>query len=77
MSKKTKTAKRKVGRKGTTEYGTPIYMTVNASNNNHLVELAIGKAIEEANEYKSVLYLTVNSGVPKPPPCLPGQNCNG
>ncbi len=54
-----------------TEYGQPIYMTVNASNNSELVKIAIETAIEEAAEYKSVLYLTVNSGSPSQPPPPP------
>ncbi len=54
-----------------TEYGQPIYMTVNASNNSELVKQAIETAIEEAAEYKSVLYLTVNSGTPPDVPPIP------
>ena len=77
MKKNAKTGKKKAVRKATTEYGSPIYATINASYNKELVLEASAKIIEEAYEYKSVLYLVINSGVPKPPPCLPGQNCNG
>ena len=56
-----------------TNYGPPIYMTVNASNNSELIKQAIETAIEEASEYGSVLYLTINSGTPNdPPPTPPG-----
>jgi len=49
-------------------------MTVNASNNYYLAAGLVEKAIEEAAEYKSVLYLTVNSGNPPfPPVCPPGD----
>lgn len=77
--KRGKTAKVKAAAVGNTEYGTPIYATINASNNTPLVISAVGKIIEEAYEYKSVLYLVVNSGSPgQPPKCPPGfPNCIG
>lgn len=57
------------------EYGVPIYMTVNASEVTVKIENVIKVAIEEANEYHSTLYLTVNSGKPPdPPPTPPGGN---
>lgn len=68
--KKGKTAK-------VTKVYPPVYLTINASNNGALINDVIETAIEEAAEYGSVLYVTVNSGSPKPPPCPPGQNCNG
>ena len=74
MKKKGKTAKKKAVVKEATDYGAPIYMTVNASNNYYLAAGLVEKAIEEAAEYKSVLYLTVNSGNPPfPPVCPPGD----
>lgn len=77
MKKKGKTGKAVV--EDTTDYGSPIYMTVNASNNYYLAAGLVAKAIEEAAEYKSVLYLTVNSGNPPfPPVCPPGDpKCQG
>lgn len=79
MKKKGKTGKAKAAQEATTDYGSPIYMTVNASNNYYLAAGLVAKAIEEAAEYKSVLYLVVNSGNPPfPPVCPPGDpRCQG
>lgn len=65
-----KGATAKAVQEDTTSY--PVYITINASNNAALVNEVIETAIEEAAEYGSVLYVTVNSGQPKPPPCPPG-----
>lgn len=55
------------------EYGVPIYLTINASNNKDVIMDVIGKAIEEAVEYNCPLYITVNAGSPtQPPPKPPG-----
>lgn len=79
MAKKKVTAKPKAGHTGSGDYGSPIYMTINASNNYYLAAGLVAKAVEEAAEYKSVLYLTVNSGNPPfPPVCPPGDpKCQG
>lgn len=66
--KKGKTAK------PTSEY-LPVYLTVNASNNPALIGYAISKAMEEAHEYKQLLYVTVNSGNPPVPPICPPGGC--
>lgn len=73
MSKKEKTGQ--VERKEATEYS-PVYLTVNASNNPALVGYTIEKSFAEAAEYKLLLYLTINSGNPPPPICPPGFDCN-
>lgn len=62
--KKGKTAK-------VTKVYPPVYLTINASNNGPLINDVIETAIEEANEYGSVLYVTVNSGSPSQPPPPP------
>lgn len=74
--KKEQTGKAKAEALASSEYGPPIYATINASYNKDLVLAETEKLIHEAYEYNSVLYITVNSGVPKPPPCLPGQPCH-
>lgn len=55
----------------------PVYVTLNASNNPYLVAMVLEKTIEEASEYPGVItYLTINSGnPPQPPICPPGQHC--
>lgn len=62
-------------KKGKTEKVTkvypPVYLTINASNNGALINEVIETAIEEAAEYGSVLYVTVNSGSPSQPPPPP------
>lgn len=68
MSKQEKTVKQD-------EYS-PVYVTINASNNPILVGYAIKTAMDEAREYNQLLYLTVNSGnPPNPPICPPGFEC--
>lgn len=76
MSKKKEATVKKATKKKVANYP-PVYLTINASNNAALVNEVIETAIEEANEYGSVLYVTVNSGQPLPPPCPPGKNCHG
>lgn len=65
-----KEATAKAGQEATTNYP-PIYLTINASNNAELVNEVLETAIEEAAEYGSVLYVTVNSGSPSQPPPPP------
>lgn len=80
MAKRSKTVKpKKAAHTESGDYGSPIYMTINASNNYYLAAGLVAKAVEEAAEYKSVLYLTVNSGNPPlPPVCPPGDpRCTG
>lgn len=59
------------------EYGIPIYMTINASEVNEDIDNLVKKAINEANECGSVLYLTINSGKPTDPPPPPGGGMGG
>jgi len=55
----------------------PVYITLNATNNPYLVGYTIEKAFEEASEYNSPVYLTINSGnPPNPPICPPGMVCD-
>lgn len=68
MSKKEKTASTK--EETASEY-IPIYLTINASGNQDVIDKTIAKAIEEANEYDCPLYINVNSGTPYPPPPPP------
>lgn len=57
----------------TTEYGVPIYMTVNASEVTPEVNNLVQTSIHHANEHKSTLYVVINSGKPlDPPPTPPG-----
>lgn len=71
MSKKGKTGKAKTD-SHKSDYS-PVYITLNASNNPALVGYVIKKTMEEASEYKVLSYLTINSGnPPKPPNCPPG-----
>lgn len=72
--KKGKTGKRKAAHKDTGSY--PIYAVIQASNNKKQVDEAIKTLVHEAQEYKSILYLTIQSGNPPPPKCPPGQTCN-
>lgn len=54
------------------EYGAPIYLTINTSNINRDTTEYTHEVMEYANEQKSTLYLTVNSGQPpQNPPCPP------
>lgn len=71
--KKGKTAKKKEAQKGGGKYGTPIYLVINTSSVTAGIKACVECAIEEANEYKSTLYLTINSGNPPPPPCPPNN----
>lgn len=53
------------------KYGVPIYLVINASEITEPLNEVVKQAIEEANEYGSTLYLTINSGKPggeNPPP---------
>ena len=56
------------------KYGVPIYLVINASEITEPLNEVVKQAIEEANEYGSTLYLTINSGKPvgDPPPPPPG-----
>lgn len=54
------------------EYGVPIYLVINASEMTDPLEQVVKKAIKEANEYNSTLYLTINSGKPPIGPPPPG-----
>jgi hypothetical protein len=56
------------------EYGVPIYLVINASEMTDPLEQVVKKAIKEANEYNSTLYLTINSGKPGQPPPPPGDD---
>lgn len=53
----------------------PVYITLNASNNPALVGYMVKKVMEEAAEYKVLAYLTVNSGNPPVPPQCPPGGC--
>lgn len=53
------------------QYGVPIYLTINASEITDPLDKVVKQAIEEANEYGSTLYLTINSGSPNQPPPVP------
>lgn len=53
------------------QYGVPIYLTINASEITEPLDKVVKQAIEEANEYGSTLYLTINSGKPPVPPPPP------
>jgi hypothetical protein len=57
----------------TTEYGVPIYLTLNASNADENINKIVQDSIHHANQHKSTLYVVVNSGKPTiPPPTPPG-----
>lgn len=71
-------AKKKKGKTANTqqeesgEFGYPVYLTINTSRIDRNTTLYTEEVMEYANEQKSVLYLTVNSGQPPfPPPCPP------
>ena len=54
----------------------PVYITLNASNNPALVGYVLHKTMQEAGEYKVLAYLTINAGnPPNPPICPPGMAC--
>lgn len=54
-------------------YGVPVYLTINTSSINRDTTEYTYEVMEYANEQKSTLYLTINSGQPgQNPPCPPG-----
>lgn len=68
----------KAGQEATTNYGQPVYLTLNGRDKTaEEISLIVNNAIEESAEYGSVLYATVNGGQPVPPPCPPGGCSNG
>lgn len=76
--KNVKTASTEVAPEENSNYGQPIYLTLNGNNWEANTYYLIN-AIHEAHEYNSPLYVTTNvGGPPNPPPCPPAfPNCHG